>query len=152
MDKGVLYFQKIKPDLDFMNEVFAFDARKLQEIDSNKVSQFCVALSQFVVYLKSEMNKARSEINMKQRFIDSTVNMLLTPKMVKEHKTKTSAVDHIINNSEPLTTARTEIGGIKDELTLLDGQDKNLLELVNAFKRELTRRENELYSARMERR
>jgi len=152
MDEGVLYFDKVRPDLDFMNEIFKFDARNLPQTDSSKISQFCVALSQFVIYLKSEMNRMQSEIHMKQRFIDSTVSMLLTSDLLKEHKTKTAAVDYIVNNSDGCQKARSEIGGLKDQLILLEGQDKNLLELVNAFKRELTRRENEMYSIRTERR
>lgn len=152
MDNGVLYFQKVRPDLDFMNEIFQFDARSLQELDSAKISQYCVALSQFVIFLKSEMNRTQSEINMKQRFVDSTVTMLLTSDMIKAHKTKTAAIDHIVSNSEGCMKAKEEIGALKDELMLIEGQDRNLVELVNAFKRELTRRENEYDSTRMGRR
>lgn len=152
MDKGVLYFEKVRPDLDFMNEIFGFDARNLPQLESSKISQYCIALSQFVIYLKSEMNKTQSEIHMKQRFIDSTVSMLLTSDMIKEHKTKTAAVDYIINNSDGCQKAREEIGQLKDEIMLLEGQDRNLLELVNAFKRELTRRDNEFQTTKLERR
>jgi hypothetical protein len=152
MDKGVLYFQRVQPILDFLDEVFKFDVRTLPNMDAEKLSQYCVALSQFLIFMKSEIGKTQSEIQMKQRFIDTTVNMLLTTDMIKRFKTKTAATDHIINNSQPLQDAREEIGRMKDELVLLDGQDRSIMELINAFKRELTRRENELHATRMERR
>jgi hypothetical protein len=152
MDNGVLYFQKVRPDLEFMNEIFTFDTRQMPSMSSEKLSQFCVALSQFVIFLKSEMNSTHAEINMKNRFIEATVNMLITKELIKEHKSKSAAVEFLISNSTELSKVKDQIGALKDELLLLEGQDKNLLELVNAFKRELTRRENELYVTRVERR
>jgi len=151
MDKGVLYFQKIRPDLDFMNEIFAFDVRTLPQVDAVKISQYCIGLSQFIVYMRSEMNKTWSEISMKNRFIESTVNLLMTKDLIKTYKTKSAAYDYIVNSSDDLTKLREEIDELKRELILLEGQDKNLAELVASFKRELSRRENELYYTRMER-
>jgi len=40
---------------------------------------------------------------------------------------------------------------LQDELLLLEGIDKTISELIATFKRELTRRENELYATRQER-
>lgn len=152
MDNGVLYFQRVRPDLDFMNEIFTFDVRTLPQTDDTKISQYCIGLSQFVIYMRSEMNKTLSEINMKNRFIESTVNLLMTRELIKAYKTKSAVNDYIISNSPELTKAKEEIDELKQELILLEGQDKNLAELVAAFKRELSRRENELYYTRMERR
>jgi len=40
---------------------------------------------------------------------------------------------------------------LKDEIVLVEGMDKVIGELISSFKRELTRRENELYRIRQER-
>ena len=152
MDVDVLYFQRVKPDLDFMNEVFSYDVRTLNSTDTVKISQYCIALSQFLVYMKSEIGKTKQEINMKQRFIDSTVNMLLTKELLKEHKTKTATIDYIISESPECQSTLKEINERKDQITLLEGQDKSITELINAFKREMTRRENELQSTNLGRR
>jgi hypothetical protein len=151
MDKGVLYFQRVRPDLDFMNEVFTFDVRRLPQTDAMKISQYCIGLSQFVVYMRSEMNKTLSEITMKNRFIESTVNLLMTNDLIKTYKTKSAAHDYVVSNSTELTKLKEDVDELKKELVLLEGQDKKLAELVASFKRELSRRENELYYTRMER-
>ena len=102
--------------------------------------------------MKSEIGKTKQEINMKQRFIDSTVNMLLTKELLKEHKTKTATIDYIISESPECQRTLKEINERKDQITLLEGQDKSITELINAFKREMTRRENELQSTNLGRR
>ena len=152
MDKGVLYFQNVRPDLDFMNEVFGFDARELPNLSSAVISQYCVALSQYVIFMKSQINKTLNEINMKQRFIDNIVNMTITANLIKKYKSKAATVDYIISSTPSLSQEQDKISELKSELILLDGQDKNILELINVFKRELTRRDNEIYSSKMERR
>ena len=47
-----------------------------------------------------------------------------------------------------LNKIQIDIELLQDELFLLDGVDKTIQELIAAFKRELTRRENELYQRR----
>ena len=46
---------------------------------------------------------------------------------------------------------RYKITKLKQELIKVEGIDKAVIELIAAFKRELTRRDNELYTLRKER-
>ena len=64
---------------------------------------------------------------------------------LKEHKTKKDAKAALVLSNQVLNKLQEEIDALEDELVLLDGMDKTIMELIAAFKRELTRRENELY-------
>ena len=151
MDKGVLSFTNSQPDQDYIDSIFAFDVRKLDSTDTVDISKYTLALSQYSIYFKYQQNVTRSEIIKKQRFIDSTVNLLITKDILKEYKTKKDATCYIINTTEELSLAEQEMEAWKDELILLDGIDKHISELIAAFKREMTRRENEQWQTRKER-
>jgi hypothetical protein len=47
--------------------------------------------------------------------------------------------------------SQTRLDEIDQELLYIEGVDKSIGELIATLKRELTRRENELYAVRMER-
>ncbi len=144
-------FKKIDPSADFINEIFQFDVRKLESTDGVKISQFCIALGQYLIFLRYQMNTTNIEIVRKKRTIDGVIANLLTPELIKTYKNKTNAVAHLMATVEQLVTIQTETVPLKDQLMLLEGVDKSIHELIAAFKRELTRRDNELYQTRQER-
>lgn len=144
-------FEKIDPDVNFINDIFQFDVRKLESTDGVMVSQFCIALGQYLIFLRYQMNTTKIEIVRKKRTIDGVIANLLTPELIKTYKNKTNAVAHLMTTVEQLVTIQSEISPLSDELALLDGVDKAIHELIAAFKRELTRRDNELYQTRQER-
>ena len=47
--------------------------------------------------------------------------------------------------------AEAKLDELKIEMIQVDGMEKNISELIATIKRELTRRENELYATRQER-
>jgi len=144
-------FSKINPDIDFINDIFQFDVRNLESTDGVRVSQFCVALGQYLIFLRYQRNTTKIEIVRKRRTIDGVIANLLTPELVKTYRNKTNAVAHLMATVEQLVAVQNEIEPLKDELMLLEGVDKSIHELIAAFKRELTRRDNELYQTRQER-
>lgn len=144
-------FKKIDPSVDFINEIFQFDVRKLESTDGVKISQFCIALGQYLIFLRYQMNMTRIEIVRKKRTIDGVIANLLTHELIKTYRNKTNAVAHLMVTVEQLVTIQTEIEPLKDQLMLLEGVDKSIHELIAAFKRELTRRDNEIYQTRQER-
>ena len=151
MDQGILSFRRVHPDRDFIDEIFTFNVRNLESTPGVDISKYTIALAQWLVYYKSETNQTKVLLLKKQRILDGAVSQLLTTEILKTYKTKSAATDHIISSTQNLNTMQTEIYAIKDELMLLEGVDKTISELIAAFKRELTRRENELYSVRRER-
>lgn len=140
-----------RPDKSFVEEIFNFDARKLEQTASVIISKYCISLAQFIIYMRSEINADKVEITKIKRFIDSVINLSLNKNLIKEYGTKALAIESIVKYSEDLQKKRDAIGIIEEKLMLIEGQDKNISELIAVFKRELTRRENELYHTRMER-
>jgi vacuolar-type H+-ATPase subunit I/STV1 len=85
--------------------------------------------------------------------IDRTISLILSKdkKLLKEHKTRSSAVDFLVSTNDYLTETQSKLDILNIELMHIDGIDKNISELIATIKRELTRREKELYTVRMER-
>lgn len=143
--------QSVKFDKEFINEVLAYDINTLEQTDSRQLSRYIIALSQYLIYFKSKFNEIKVDIRRKQRLIDNTVNQLLTKELLKEYKTKRDATVYLVENTEVLYKTQLEIDELKDTDILLDGVDRTISELIASFKRELTRRENELWQTRRER-
>jgi hypothetical protein len=152
MDKEVLYFQHVKPNGELIDEIFNYDVRELEQTNDVTLSKYAIALSQYLIYFKSQCNKTKVDIGRKKRVLDSGINQLITKEVLKQYKSKSDASNYLISNTKDLDILNSEIEALKDELMLLDGIDKTMTELIATFKRELTRRENELYSIRKERR
>ena len=151
MDQGILLFRNAHPDSNFIEKIFAYDVNKLEATSGEEISRYNIALSQWLVYYKSQINQTRVDMLKKQRTLDGVMSYRLTKEILKEYKTKTAATEHIIKSDQELNKMQEDIFNIKDELLLIEGIDKTVHELIAAFKRELTRRENELYSVRKER-
>lgn len=151
MDEGVLLFNNMRPDKSFIEEVFKFDARNLEHTDSSEISKYAITLSQYLIYFKSQVNETKVNIYKKKRFVENSVNQLITKDVLKQYKTKRDATYFIIANTASLNEAQDSIEALEEELILVEGVDKAISELIATFKRELTRRENELYQIRQER-
>jgi len=152
MDKGVLSFSEVKPDYDFIRQVFEMDVRTLDVIDGSELSQYALALSQYLIYFKYQQNQSKAGLFKLERELELATSQLLTSDIMKTYKTKGNAVAYITSNTKELYEKEQKIEELKMELMLLDGIDKTIQEYIATFKRELTRRENELWETRMERR
>lgn len=154
MEAGALSFTKIQVNHDLLSEIWGFDPRKLDTVAGAKLSTYAVALSQYLIYFTYQKNIARAEIHKLTKYIDRTVSLILSSddETRKKHKTKAAAKDFIISTNTSLMEAQSKLDELLIELIYIDGIDKNIGELIATIKRELTRRENELYSVRMERR
>ncbi len=76
----------------------------------------------------------------------------MTKEVLKEYKTQTAARDYLIRSNTATSVMNDKLQKLKYDLIKVDGIDKAVTELISAFKRELTRRDNELYTIRKERR
>lgn len=151
MDKGVFLTNNVGSNVEFMNEVFSYDPRNLEQTPDITISKYIIALAQYLIYFNSEYNRAKVEVLQKQRFIDGVAGQLFTKEFLKGYKTKKDAYEAVVNNSEELTKIREEKRILNDELLLLEGQDRAISELIAALKRELTRRSNEFQTIKRER-
>jgi hypothetical protein len=151
MDKSALLFNNITVNKSLVEEIFAFDCSKLDVTDGSVIAKYTLALSQYLIYLQLEINKTKVAKRGKQRFLDACVAMSLDKDILKRFKTKGDAVNYIVKMDPTLDRTQLEADVLQDELTLVEGLDKTITELITTFKRELTRRENELYITRKER-
>ena len=145
MEKDLLLYQKCRPEGSLIEQVFSYDVRTLEQTDDLFISRSVIALSQYLVYFKSQYNITKSSITNKERVMEGVLFGLITAEVLKEYKTKKDAKAALVLSNQVLNKLQEEIDALEDELVLLDGMDKTIMELIAAFKRELTRRENELY-------
>jgi hypothetical protein len=127
-----------------MDEIFAFDVYKLEGTSSVKLSQFIIGLSQFLIYVSSQINNTKIAIMQKKRIIDEAV-----VKSDLKSKTQVEKRLKIIENDPNLKALAEQIAVEEQELVLTDNYEKYLLELASSFKRELTRRDAEYRLSRV---
>lgn len=152
MDNEILSFTKVQPSNDLINEIWSFNVKNLQSISDSTLSQYVIALSQWLVYYKAQVNQSKAEINQLQSDIDFLVSTWMTEEILKKYKTQTAAREFLIRNNSGSALMNDKLLKLKADLIKVDGIDKAVTELISAFKRELTRRDNELYTIRKERR
>ena len=152
MDKELLSFTKVKPSGDLIDEIWEFDVKDLHSMSDPILSQYVIALSQWLIYYKSQTNDTKARINQLKSDTEFLVSTWMTKEILKEYKTQTAARDYLIRNNPESSVMYDKMQELKLDLAKVDGIDKAVTELISAFKRELTRRDNELYTIRKERR
>ena len=154
MDPDMMVFTKIQINHDLLNEVWKFDPRRLDEIKGVTLSSYTIVLAQYLIYFTYQKNIVKADVHRLNKMIDRTVSLILSKdtNLLKEYKTKSSAIDFLISTDSYLMETQSKLDVLNRELTHIEGMDKTISELIATIKRELTRRENELYATRMERR
>ena len=154
MNRDVLSFSHIEVNNDLLEEVWKLDPRTLEHIDGMKLSSYALVLAQYLIYFTYQRNLTKAEQYKTNKFIDRTVSLIMTSddNELKKYKTKAAATDYIISTNTSLMDAQTKLDDLHKELIHIEGMDKVVSELIATIKRELTRRENELYQVRVERR
>lgn len=158
MDKTNEYLNKKAKDLmvykmprneDLMEEIFAYDPRTLESTSSEDVSKYAIGLAQFLIYFASQINKSKVLSMQKRKFMESSVEQ---SDIAKGRLTKVEYKRSVIDSSDELKQLEIDIAALEQEVVMTENLEKYYIELINTFKRELGRRENELKFARDERR
>ena len=138
---------KMPKNETLMDEIFRFDPRNLEATPSNKISEYTIGLSQFLVYFSSQLNATKVKLMQKRRVIDAAVNQSDI-----STRTKAEKVRKVIDADPKLIAIENDITALEGELQMTENLEKYYVELINALKRELTRREMEMKFSRDERR
>jgi len=152
MDKQLLSFTSVKPSDDLISEIWSFDVKNLESMNDSKLSQYVIALSQWLIYYKSQVNETRAQISQLNSDLEFLMATWMTKEILKEYKTQTAAREYLIRGNPESAIMFDKVQALKLDMIKVDGVDKAVTELISAFKRELTRRDNELYTIRKERR
>jgi hypothetical protein len=147
----LMSFAKIKPNTSLIEEIWAFDVNNLDKVADTTISKYVVALAQWLVFYKYQVNKIKSSINKLQSDLEFLISAWISKAIIKEYGTKTAARDYLIRSNPESSLMENKLNELKDDLVKMEGIDKAVSELIAAFKRELTRRDNELYAIRRER-
>lgn len=154
MDDGLYSYRNVTINKSFLDEVWRFDPNTLESKDSLEISKYSIALAQYLIYFRSEYNKTRAILAKKKKTIDSSLNLSIgdVDKTIKKRfSTKAAITEFLLATIPELSELNEEITSLQEEINYLDGMDRAVAEYIATFKRELTRREKELYSIRSER-
>lgn len=152
MDEGVLSFTKVQPSNDLINEIWSFNVKNLHSLTDPTLSQYVIALSQWLIYYRFQVNETMAQVNHLKSDLEFLMSTWMTKEILKEYKTQTAAKEYLIRSNPESATMNDKLQKLKYDLVKVDGIDRAVTELISAFKRELTRRDNELYTIRKERR
>jgi hypothetical protein len=154
MNPDVMSFTSIQISNDLLNEIWKFDPRTLDTLKGAKLSSYAMALAQYLIYFTYQRNLSKAEVHRLNTFIERTISLALSAdsSLLKMHKTKKAATEYLVSTDMKLMESQGQLEALKTELTQTEGMDRVISELIATIKRELTRRENELYQVRRERR
>ena len=130
-----------------MEEIFSFNPQALEQISSADISRYTIGLAQFLIYFTSQTNASKVKLMQKKHLLERKLNM-------SEVKAKAKAEKLIKLGEMDATVKRLveDIEILEYELKLTENLEKYYVELINAFKRELNRREFEYKLVKTERR
>jgi hypothetical protein len=138
----------IDKNKELVAEIMSMSLRDLESIDDIDLSRYIIALSQYVVFLRKQVNYANLKYFLNKRQFEEIVSEgMLTQqgKTVKEKREKT------VRASAELRWLQETMDKYEAEKILLDKMDDSIIHYINALKKEQTRRDNERYTSRRER-
>jgi predicted component of type VI protein secretion system len=133
-----LMVHKMPRNKFLMDEIFEFDPKNLEATSSANISKYTIGLAQFLIYFTSQINNTKVWIVRKNRIIDTFVN-----KSDIKAKTKAEKYLKVIDSNPELQKIQAELETLEGEVKMTENLEKYYIELINAFKRELTRRETD---------
>lgn len=142
-----LMVYKMPRNEGLMNEIFAFDPRNLEATPASDISKYAIGLAQFLIFFSSQINASKVKLIQKNRVIETYINQADV-----KAKTKAEKRHKVIEANPELKKIETDIEALEGEIKMTENLEKYYIELINAFKRELTRRETERKFSRDERR
>jgi len=152
MNNGLYSFRKIEINQGFLDNIWKFDPTTLGALDDLTISKYSIALAQYLIFFRSELNQTKATIVKKKKLLDTSISMATTTTLLKKYKTKVATTEYLITTLPELSKLSEEISQLQSEITYLDGVDKSISEYIATFKRELGRREKEIFAIRAERR
>jgi hypothetical protein len=132
---------------DLMDQIFCFDPNTLESTKSLDISKYVIGLSSFLVFFQSQVNMSKMLLVKKKKILNDFINQCKASGGTKEERRINA-----INSDEEAKLLAYDIELLEQENILTEGLIEGYIEMINAFKRELTRREQEGRYGRDERR
>ncbi len=125
-----------------IEEVFNFNVREMDSIQSQTLSRFTVMLGQYLITLQVRFNTARVIAGQKKKVLDRKIQGVINSGAA-EGSTLKERERNAVAASPELQALELDYDEASAERDLLDGIDKPITELINALKSELRRRAEE---------
>jgi hypothetical protein len=133
-----------------IEEVFNFSVRELEVAPSVALSKYTIMLGQYLITLQVRFNTARVIASQKKKVLERKVQELIQSGAV-DGKTLKEREANAVAMTPELQALELDYDEAAAERDLLDGLDKPIIELINAFKSELRRRAEEKHYTDRER-
>jgi len=133
-----------------IEEVFNFNVRAMETVDSATLSKYTVMLGQYLITLQVRFNTARVIAGQKKKVLERKVQVLIQAGAI-EGKTLKEREANAVAMEPELQALELDYDEASAERDLLDGIDKPIIELMNALKSELRRRAEEKHYTTRER-
>jgi len=138
---------KMPKNTTLMEEIFRFNPQALEQIAAVDISRYTIGLAQFLIYFTSQINASKVKLMQKKHLLEKILNT----SDIKA-KTKVEKLNRLVVQDDKVKQLVNDIEVLEYELKLTENLEKYYVELINAFKRELNRREFEHKMIRTERR
>jgi hypothetical protein len=125
-----------------IQEVFNLNARNMEVISPQILSQYVVMLGQYLITLQYRYNVARVDSSTKKKVLDRKIKSLIKSGNIPGGTLKEREAN-AIETSPELQELGLEYDVAVAERDLLEGIDKPIIELMNALKAENNRRRDE---------
>jgi hypothetical protein len=133
-----------------IEEVFNFNVRDMDTTPSQALSRYTVMLGQYLITLQVRFNTARVIASQKKKVLDRRIQDMINSGAA-EGATLKERERNAVASSPELQALELDYDEAASERDLLDGIDKPITELINAFKSELRRRAEEKHYTDRER-
>jgi hypothetical protein len=133
-----------------IENAFNFNVHNLEATSSQQISQYTIMLAQYLITLQARFNTARVIASQKKKVLDRRVKALIQTGEVEGSTLKEREANAIASSVE-LKQLELEYDEAAAERDLLDGLDKPITELINAFKSEIRRQAEERHYTSRER-
>lgn len=133
-----------------IEQVFNFDVNQMETASSQTLSKYTVMLAQYLITLQVRFNTSRVIAGQKKKVLDRRVKVLLKVEGNKGGTLQERQANAIASDPS-LQELELDYDAAAAERDLLDGLDKPITELINAFKSELRRRAEEKHYTERER-
>ena len=133
-----------------IEEVFNFNVRAMETVDSSTLSKYTVMLGQYLITLQVRFNTARVIAGQKKKVLERKVQVLIQAGAIEGKTLKEREATAVATDPE-LQALELDYDEASAERDLLDGIDKPIIELMNALKSELRRRAEEKHYTSRER-
>ena len=133
-------FDVCSPNIDVIEQVLSFDANELDSLDTADLSKFIIVLGQYLVSMKYNEN----EIMVQKIEVESEYNRKSMENIrLRTWKTNVPLKEkraRVTSESEELSDLLFKKEVFDSQLVMLDGMYSSIVEYLNAYKREQSRR------------